>query len=198
MVFPSPQDCLNLKAQQATDIIGDTMKFCTLLPPALVLALLTGCVTAPQITKLPGDVYSISRTDKGGSLSEAGSTKTEMMREANEFAAKQGKVPSTVLMKETPTAVQGFTAIEYQFKLVDKDAVPKPVMLSASTNTSAAPAASTAAITAPNPASPLTKAQGPHSIDIYNELIKLDELRKRGILTDDEFAREKKKVLDSN
>jgi hypothetical protein len=173
------------------------MKFRAFLPSALALAILTGCASAPQINKLPGDVYSISRTDKGGSLSDAGSTKTEMMREANDYAAKQGKVAYTVSMKETPTAVQGFTAMEYQFKLVDKDAMPKPVLLSTSANTTQQGTSTTTQQTI-NPASPLTKAQGPHSIDIYNELIKLDDLRKRGILTDDEFAREKKKVLDSN
>ena len=32
--------------------------------------------------------------------------------------------------------------------------------------------------------------------DMYNDLMKLDELRKKGILTDDEFQSEKKKVLE--
>jgi len=31
---------------------------------------------------------------------------------------------------------------------------------------------------------------------LYDELVKLDELRKRGILTDEEFQAEKKKVLE--
>jgi hypothetical protein len=172
------------------------MKFHASLPSALALVILTGCVSAPQISELSGGTYSISRTDKGGSMSDVGATKTEMMREANEFAAKRGKVVSTVSMNETPTPVQGFTAIEYRFKLVDKEALPKPVILSTSSNTMSN--TSVGATQAANPVSPLTKAQGPHSIDIYSELIKLDELRKRGILTEDEFAREKKKILDSN
>jgi len=32
--------------------------------------------------------------------------------------------------------------------------------------------------------------------DLYNDLLKLDDLRKRGILTDEEFQAEKKKVLN--
>jgi len=172
------------------------MKFHASLPTTLALALLAGCVTAPQIVKLPGDTYSITRTDRGGSLDDIGSTKSAMMRDANDFAAKQGKVASTVSMKDTPAAVQGFTTVEYRFTLLDKDALPPAAVLSARADTSSAP--STKAISTPAPTSPLTRTQGPHSIDIYGELIKLDDLRKRGILTDDEFAREKKKILDSN
>jgi len=31
--------------------------------------------------------------------------------------------------------------------------------------------------------------------ELYNDLLKLDDLRKKGILSDDEFQAEKKKVL---
>ena len=34
--------------------------------------------------------------------------------------------------------------------------------------------------------------------DIYSKLVKLEELRKQGILTDEEFAQEKKELLDAN
>ena len=32
--------------------------------------------------------------------------------------------------------------------------------------------------------------------DVYSELMKLDELRKKGILTEEEFQTQKKKVLE--
>ena len=32
--------------------------------------------------------------------------------------------------------------------------------------------------------------------DLYTELTKLDDLRKRGILTEDEYTEQKKKLLD--
>jgi hypothetical protein len=38
-------------------------------------------------------------------------------------------------------------------------------------------------------------SERPVTGDLYTELIKLDELRKRGILTEEEFQAEKKKVL---
>jgi len=34
--------------------------------------------------------------------------------------------------------------------------------------------------------------------DLYTELMKLDDLRKKGILTDAEFEQEKKELLESN
>lgn len=40
-----------------------------------------------------------------------------------------------------------------------------------------------------------TKDQTERSKDVYSELIKLDDLRKRGILTDAEFEVQKKKLL---
>ncbi len=43
-----------------------------------------------------------------------------------------------------------------------------------------------------------TSAPSRHDTDLYSELRKLDQLRKDGLLTDDEFESEKKKLLDSN
>ena len=34
--------------------------------------------------------------------------------------------------------------------------------------------------------------------DLYTELMKLDDLRKKGILTDEEFDEQKKKLLEAN
>jgi len=34
--------------------------------------------------------------------------------------------------------------------------------------------------------------------DLYTELMKLDDLRDKGILTDEEFETQKKKLLDAN
>ena len=34
--------------------------------------------------------------------------------------------------------------------------------------------------------------------DVYSELLKLDDLRKRGVLTDAEFEQQKRKLLEAN
>ena len=43
-----------------------------------------------------------------------------------------------------------------------------------------------------------TKDQTDRPKDMYAELLKLDDLRKRGILTDTEFDAQKKKLLSGN
>lgn len=47
----------------------------------------------------------------------------------------------------------------------------------------------------PAPGAPVLDVVAEPAKDIYTELNKLEELRQRGILTDDEFATEKRKVL---
>jgi len=163
-----------------------------LIPTFLSIAIaLSGCASTPGIVKVSDDTYKLARTDKGGSLGDVASTKTNMMREADAFAANQGKVVVPIAMKEEPLAVQGFTALEFQFQIADKNSI----------------AAQTAALTKRNDGGQRSvnstsnmKAQDSieHSRDVYTELIKLDELRKRGILTEDEFVNQKKKLLNSN
>lgn len=43
-----------------------------------------------------------------------------------------------------------------------------------------------------------TKEESISHKDVYGELIKLDDLRKRGIISDEEFDMQKKKLLNEN
>ncbi|MBK8573770.1 MAG: SHOCT domain-containing protein [Holophagaceae bacterium] len=42
-----------------------------------------------------------------------------------------------------------------------------------------------------------TKSENEPKNDLYNELLKLDDLKKRGIITEEEFQGQKKKLLES-
>ena len=55
----------------------------------------------------------------------------------------------------------------------------------------------TAPLVAPGSPQPQYAAAPPRltTDELYSELVKLDDLRKKGILTDDEFQAEKKKLL---
>ena len=166
-----------------------------LFPALLILAAsaaVTGCASNPGIVKTSPDSYVLTRTDKGGSLGDVATTKADMVREARDFAANQGKVVVPIAMKDTPMAFQGFTSIEYRFQIVDKADVPAQPVVEAK-RTDFAPAKSAAA-----PVDARTTERQDHPRDIYSELIKLDDLRKRGILTDAEFDSQKKKILNSN
>lgn len=95
-------------------------------------------------------------------------------------------------LRETPLVPGArFASVEYQFRVVDKSdpearrvsLVPRPdVVIERSEKATV----------------DIKKDSTNRSSDFYAELIKLDDLRKRGILTDAEFEAQKKKLLGGN
>jgi hypothetical protein len=152
---------------------------------------LTGCAN-PGIVKLSPDTYLLSRTDKGGLFGNASAMKAEVINEANEFAAKQGKIAIPISLNDSPMFIGHFASVDYQFRVVDAsdpeaqrvNLVPRPDVVIEKTEKTSVDVR--------------TKDQSNHQKDVYAELIKLDDLRKRGILSDTEFEEQKKKLLDDN
>ncbi len=166
---------------------GAIMKF---IPYLIVLALVA-CADAPMVQISP-DTYLIARSDKGGIFGNAAAMKVEVIREASEFAASQGKIAIPISTNETPVYPGHLATIEYQFKLVDPDS-PE--------------AKSTALETQPDKIVERRNEYGgdvtvrhetDDKPDLYTELMKLDDLHRNGILTDDEFEEQKKKILERN
>lgn len=162
----------------------------TLLTVSLIAALL-GCAN-PSIVPLSPDTYMLTRTDKGGIFGNPSAMKADVLREASEFATAQGKVAIPVSMRETPLVVGvRFASIEYQFRVVDKtdpearrvSLVPRPDVVIEKTEKSSIDIK--------------TRDQTERQKDVYAELIKLDDLRKRGILSDAEFDAQKRKLLEA-
>ena len=149
-----------------------------------VVLLLSACVSVPEIVKTADNNYSMSRLDRGGSMGDIAGTRQSLIADANKFADKQGQVAIKVAMTDTPTDVPGFTAIEYKFQLMSKEAAAAIPII---TNTKVQGAA---VVSGGNEIS--------RSNAVYDALVKLDDLHKRGILTDDEFSSQKKKILNSN
>jgi hypothetical protein len=152
-----------------------------------VLLLLYGCATAPAIP-MGNDTYMISQTSAGGVFKSMSSLKAEVMQRANAFAASKGKVAIPLAAKESPAYPGHMPNFEYQFRLVDAtDAraegaalIQRPDVVVDVHNGAPSPPAA-----APTGKSP----------DLYTELLKLDDLRKRGILSDQEFEAQKAKLL---
>ncbi|QYM78724.1 SHOCT domain-containing protein [Horticoccus luteus] len=149
--------------------------------------ILAGCAN-PGVVQISPDTYFISRTDKGGIFGNASKMKAEVIHEANEFAAKQGKVAIPLSTQETPMAIGQFASFDYQFRVVDKDdpeakrtaLVPRADIVVEKTEKIAAD----------------VKTKEEKAPDLYTELTKLDDLRKKGIITDAEFEAAKKKLLE--
>jgi hypothetical protein len=144
---------------------------------------LTACAN-PGIVKLSPDTYMLSRADRGGIFGNAAAMKVEVIQEANDFADKQGKVAIPLGLKEIPLSPGRLAQVEYQFRVVDKNdpevkrvsLVPRPdVVIEKYEKTKVD-------VTSKND-------------NVYEKLIKLDDLRKKGIISNSEFDTEKKKVL---
>lgn len=155
------------------------------------ITVLSGCAN-PGIVKLSPDTYMLSREAHGGIFASASALKAGVISDANAFAESQGKVAISLSSKENPmgNGPAQWASFEYQFRVVDKD---DPEVR----RTSLVPRADvviekTEKITA----DVKTKDPTDRPKDVYAELIKLDDLRKRGILTEAEFEAQKKKLLD--
>ena len=152
-------------------------------------AFFAGCQN-PGIVQLSPDTYMLSRDDHAGIFGNIGALKAGVIRDANEFAEKQGKVAIPISSNTTPNAPGRFAYFEYQFRVVDKNDPEAK-------RTSLIPRADVVVEkTEKISADVRTKDDTAKQPDLYVELTKLDELRKKGILSDAEFEAEKKKLLD--
>ena len=168
-----------------------TKKLIGLIPPMAALLLLSGCLSAQRAVQVSPDTYMVRVEDHGGIFAfNRGKMKGRAVQEANEFATSKNMVAVAVSIKEHPCGILGdWPAVEYQFLVVpkdDPDAIRNPL----------------------KPESDLLvdkshvgidlnlKNESSNKTDVYAELIKLDDLKKRGIITESEFDIQKKKLLE--
>lgn len=139
----------------------------------------SGCASPTAETEsLGADTYTITKKATTGFSRDTATLKEEALAEAQKFCAERGKQLKVVSV--TTHKPRFYTQSIANAKVVFK-------ALDANDPELQAPVAESVA--APRPAA------GTPTDDLYTELTKLDELRTRGILTDEEFQAEKKKVL---
>ena len=156
----------------------------------LVCVMLVGCAISAGVVKLSPDTYMISRASAGGAFANMSTLKARVVKEASEFAQDQGKIAIPLSLNENRPPI-GFPSIEYQFRVVDKNdpearrthlikgpdlLIKREDFLDANINIK-------------------TKDDSKKSFDLYAELMKLEDLRKQGIITDEEFQAQKKILL---
>src|ERR1017187_3840177 len=158
----------------------------------ITAAVFAGC-SSPGIVQLSPDTYMITKEDHGGIFAfNRGKLKTKTIREADAFAESKGKVAIPVALKEHPVGVLGdWASVEYQFRVVNKDdpeakrtaLVPRPDIVVEKTEKISADVR--------------TKDDTAKKPDMYTEIMKLDDLRKKGLITDAEFEAQKQKLLEA-
>ena len=161
----------------------------TILFAALFCTALVGRASTPKDAVVPmgGDTFSITREAKTAFTRDTDKLKEEATAEAQKFCDAQGKQMRVIsLTGKVPMFATGYATATIVFKALPAG---DPGLTEPLPSETAAPGA----FSAPAPRT-LTNATD----DLYNALVKLDDLRKKGILTDDEFQAEKKKLLNKS
>ncbi len=132
----------------------------------------------PEIVPLGNDTYSIRCEGRNAFMRDEDKLRAEVNDAAVKFCADNGKVLKVISVNsKVPMFSTGYAWAKITFKALNPgspELMPAPAVIVA-------------------PASPAERVLS--TDELYSELTKLDDLRKKGILTDEEFQEEKKKVL---
>ena len=147
----------------------------------LFLSLLTGASAADaNVVSMGDNTFSLSRQAGSAFNRDTDALKAKVKADAAKYCAAQGKEMKVIsLTSERPLPTLGYANAKIVFMALaagdpELTRQPDPVpMISVGG----------------------TQVQAAAGGDMYSELIKLDDLHKKGILTDDEFQAEKKKIL---
>lgn len=134
------------------------------------------------------DTYMLAKTDRAGVFGNAAKLKADVLKEASDFAESMNMVAVPLSAKETPVAPGRFASYEYQFKVVPKDSpeakgghlVPRADVVIEKNEKIEAD----------------IKTENVEKTDTYTELLKLNDLKEKGVLTEEEFQSEKAKILN--
>ena len=167
------------------------MKMLPLIRPvAFTLFLLIGSTASGATTSkretLNENTFAITRTATTGFDRDAEKFKREAQEDAAKYCADEGKVMKVVaITADRPHFGGGHTSAKIVFQALEAG---DPLL------TAAVPATNAASGPGPN-MGPAPGQLPTYAGDLYAELLKLDDLRKRGLLSDKEFESEKKKLL---
>jgi hypothetical protein len=140
------------------------------------------------------DTYTVTRVAKTGFVRHTDELKAEALDDAAKFCAEQGKQLKVVTITESKPHVMflGYAKASVIFKALNAgDPELKSELAPVALAERPAPA-----VFPERPAPPVITERPLTTDELYAELMKLDELRKKDILTDEEFQSEKKKVLN--
>ena len=153
----------------------------------IIVTTLVACAN-PGVMQLSENTYVVSRSSAAGAFTNMAKLRASTIQEANTFAMSKGKVAVAISDREVVPQT-GFPSYEYQFMLVDADD-PR------ATDATLSKRAETVSERTEN--IEFTNHSADEGGDVYTELLKLDNLRQRGILTDAEFDEQKRKILEGD
>ena len=150
---------------------------------------LAGCATTSGVAPLGEDTFLISRNG-AGFWSSTAQIKAEALKDADTFCTEKGKKLQTVrtAQHEASGRPGDFPGAEVQFMCLNANdpELNRPKLRKEANSV----------IEIKQDIH--TKDESIKAKDVYAELIKLDDLRKKGIITEAEFDAQKKKLLSGN
>ena len=168
----------------------------SLLKRASVFIILTlcGCASNSGVVAVAKDTFMVTRQAATG-FSGSGNLKAEALREAAAYCASQGKEMKLVAVTESapPYVLGNFPKAEVIFKALPHDSPelsrdayfdPKGIQVKVVERSDEVKKVE-------------VKSSVTNAIDVYERLEKLGELRGKGVITEEEFIIQKKRILDN-
>jgi hypothetical protein len=143
---------------------------------AAAAAVLAGCKSSTSdIVPLGGNLYAVTRESTNIINRNDKKLKEQAEDDAARFCEMRGKQLQVVdVTADKPNFRDGFVSVKLTFRAVDAAAV------------------------APAPSMGSAEVAPPGSSEFYRKLKELEDLRKSGVITEDEFETAKKKILDND
>ncbi len=154
-----------------------------------------GCASNSGVVSMGNNTYMVTRQAATG-FSGSGTLKADALQEASRFCTDHGKQLKVVAITEAkpPYILANFPKAEVVFKALDAG---DPELKSESAIDPSGVQIKVGERPPTQPAIDINQKQVTAG-DLYTELTQLDELHKKGILTDAEFEAEKKKILNGS
>lgn len=146
----------------------------------IILVISIGACASSGVIQLSENTYMVSQQSAGGAFTNIGKFQKKVIDQANEFAESQNKTAVGLSLNTRPAEFGKMPSVEYQFKLVEKGSAE------ARTSTLAS---------APETLNLNRPETNTVEDDRYERLAKIGELRKNGVLSEEEFQQEKAKIL---
>ena len=151
----------------------------------------SSCSTSTPVMAASGGMFTVTKTGTTG-FTPLGVLRKEAYEEADRYASSRGMSAEVVSVNEVTAGFAKWPQVDLRFRLV------KPGMVGTAKAPSLAVSGQASYDAEGRPISGETAVVLNKELDVYAELKKIGDLKERGILTEEEFQREKQRLLNSN